>query len=281
MRNLLLITGLFIAALAGTSCSDIRIKEHPEWKKQFDAYGVDGCFEYYDNNKETAHYYNKERCAKQVSPASTFKIFNSLVGLETAVAPDEQLVIKWDGVERWNKDWNKDMTMAEAFKVSCLPYYQELARRIGAKDMQHYLDTVQYGNKQIGKAVDSFWINGKLLISPDEQVGFVKRLYHGELPFSERSQRIVRGMMLQEESKNYKLYYKTGWGFEGSNNLLWIVGYVEKIEELKNIETGKIEGVPHPYFFALNFTSADSTKDLRQIRVDLLHKLLNEAGIGK
>lgn len=281
MRNLLLLSGLFLVTVASTSCSDVRIKNHDEWKQAFDKYHVEGCFEYYDNNQETAHYYNKERCAKQVTPASTFKIFNSLVALETNIAPDEQLVIKWDSVVRWNPDWNKDMNMAEAFKVSCLPYYQEIARRIGAKDMQYYLDTVQYGNKKIGKAIDSFWINNTLLISPDEQVGFIKRLYHAELPFKERTQRIVRGMMLQQETKDYKLYYKTGWGKNDDGNILWVVGFVEKIEELKNVETGKIEGIPHPYFFALNFSSKDTTADFIQIRKDLLNDLLKENLLDK
>jgi beta-lactamase class D len=280
MRNFLLCSALFIAAFA-SSCSDVRIKEHPEWKKYFDAYQVDGCFEVYDNNKEIAHFYNKERCATQLSPASTFKIFNSLVGLETGVAPDEQLVIKWDSIKRWNDDWNKDLTMAQAFKVSALPYYQELARRIGMKNMQHYLDTVKYGNMKTGDSIDQFWINNTLLISADEQVGFVKRLYHGELPFSERSQRIVRGMMLQKQSNNYKLYYKTGWNNSNNSNLLWIVGFVEKSEELKHVETGKLEAIPHPYFFAMNFTTTDSTKDLRKIRLELLQKLLDANDIGK
>jgi beta-lactamase class D len=280
MRNFLLLSGLLILTIA-TSCSDIRIKEHPEWKSYFDKYKVEGCFEVYDNNKEMAHYYNKERCAERMSPASTFKIFNSLVGLETAVAPDEQLVIKWDGVKRWNEDWNQDLTMQKAFKVSALPYYQELARRIGRERMQHYLDTVQYGNKTIGTAVDSFWINNQLRISADEQVGFIKRLYHTELPFSERTQRIVRSMMLQKEATNYKLYYKTGWSTAGQKDLLWIVGYVEKIQVLKNVETGKMDHIPHPYFFALNFSTSDTTKDLLQLRMDLLQDLLNANDIGK
>jgi beta-lactamase class D len=280
MRNFLLLSGL-LAFVLFTSCSDIRIKEHAEWEKYFDEYGLDGCFEVYDNNKETAHYFNKERCAKQLSPASTFKIFNSLVGLETSTAPDEQMVIKWDGVKRRIEDWNQDLTMAQAFKYSSLYYYQELARRIGRQQMQHYLDTVKYGNMKIGDSVDQFWINNTLLISADEQVGFIKRLYHGELPFSERTQRIVRGMMLQKEGTNYKLYYKTGWNDSNNSNLLWVVGYVEKFEEMKHVETGKLEAIPHPYFFALNFTTADSTKDLKKIRLELLQKLLDANGIGQ
>ena len=147
--------------------------------------------------------------------------------------------------------------------------------------MQHYLDTANYGNRTIGGSIDSFWINNSLQISADEQVGFIKRLYHGELPFSERSQRIVRGMMLQKESNNYKLYYKTGWNDANHSNLLWIVGYVEKSEELKNVETGKLEQIPHPYFCALNFTTTDTTRDLRKLRLELLQQLLDANDIGK
>jgi len=282
MRYLLLLSGLFVLALS--SCSDIRIKEHPEWKQYFDARGVDGCFEFYDNNKEIAHYYNKERCNTRYSPASTFKIFNSLVALETSVAPDEQMVIKWDGIQRWNEEWNKDLTMIQAFKASAVPYYQELARRIGREKMQHYLDTVQYGNMRIGDSIDRFWLNDTLKITADEQVGFMKRLYHGELPFNERAQRIVKSMMLQKESPDYKLYYKTGWRKSATENLLWVVGFVEKTERLKNVETGKVEGIPHPYFFALNFTSKDtaaSVQQMQQLRMGLLQQLLDANDIGK
>lgn len=265
---------LLLVVMGISACSDIRIKEHEEWKKYFDEYGVEGCFEVYDNNKETAHFYNKERCSEQICPASTFKIFNSLVALETGVAPDEQLMIKWDGVERWNKAWSKDMTMTEAFKLSSVPYYQELARRIGTKDMQHYLDTVNYGNKNIGNAIDQFWLNDELKISPDEQVGFVKRLYHGELPFNERSQRIVKGMMLQKQSEHYKLYYKTGWKQYKDSSNLWVVGFVEKENVLKHVETKKEQAIPHPYFFALNFTTKDTTLNNINVRLALLEKLL-------
>ncbi len=281
MNKLMRISGLLAGIGLLTSCSDIRIKEHKEWKQYFDEYGVEGCFEVYDNNKETAHYYNKERSALRVSPASTFKIFNSLVALEDGVAADEQLVIQWDGVTRSIANWNQDLTMAQAFRYSSVPYYQELARRNGRERMQHYLDTVRYGNARIGPEIDQFWLNDTLLISADEQVGFIKRLYHAELPFSARSQRIVRGMMLQKDEPGYKLYYKTGWGDYKGEQLLWVVGYVEKFNELKNVKTKKLEVIPHPYFFAMNFSTADTTRDLQEIRVALLQKLLHAQGIGE
>jgi beta-lactamase class D len=290
--------GILLAVVA-SSCRNIRIKEYDEWGKYFEEAGVQGCFEVYDNNKETAVYYNKERCAERFTPASTFKIFSALVALESSIAPDEQLLIKWDGKTRYYKDgkpvygadtaqatlreeWAKDLTMAQAFKVSAVPYFQELARRIGAAEMQSYLDTVKYGNMSIGEQIDEFWLNGSLKISPDEQVGFVKRLYFGELPgFSERTQRIVRGMMLQKETDTYKLYYKTGWGKSSDKNILWVVGFVEKINELKNVETKNIDRIPHPYFFALNFETDNSRQDVAELRLSLLNKLLAAYGLDE
>lgn len=295
MKKYLLL--IVIATLCFSSCWNARINEHDEWKKHFDEYGVEGCFEIYDNNKETAHYYNKEMCTARYTPASTFKIFNSLVALETSIAPDEQMVIKWDGKSKYFKwgnavsgadtagatlmpEWSKDMTMAEAFKASAVPYYQEIARRIGAQEMQAYIDSVKYGNMNIKGAIDQFWLNDTLKISADEQVGFIKRLYFGELPaFSERTQRIVRGMMLQKESENYKLYYKTGWGKTEGKNILWVVGYAERINQLKNVETGNMDKIPHPYFFALNFIAPDSIENLKTIRTELLQQLLAEMGL--
>jgi len=234
-----------------------------------------------DNNHESIHYYNKDRCTQRFLPASTFKIFNSLVALETAVAPDDQLVIKWDSVVR-RPEWNKDMAMREAFRVSCLPYYQEIARRIGLARMQHYLDTVKYGSMKISGSIDNFWLNNSLQISPDEQTGFLKRMYFYELPFSERSQRIVKTMMLREDSSGYKLYYKTGTGIVNDKCIYWIVGFAERIEHVKEPEgsMNKSDVRNYPYFFAENFelAASDSTKDWFKIRTEVLHNILKDYG---
>ena len=299
---------LFLVNLfALSACSDVRITEHTEWKTVFDKYGIkEAAFEYYDNNKEIANFYNAEMDSSRMSPASTFKIFNALVALETNAALDERMIIKFDGVKKFYRKgllvkagedttgafnlpaWNQDLTMAEAFKVSSVPYFQELARRIGTKTMQHYLDTAHYGNMTIGTSADNFWLDGTLKISPDEQVGLMKRLYHDELPFSARSQRIVKGMMLQENEKDYKLYYKTGHGIseKTGEDILWVVGFAEVIHELNrpvkdNIDEKKMESIPHPYFFALCFKMPENTAGLNEMRINVLHDLLTMAGIYK
>ena len=177
------------------------------------------------------------------------------------------------------------MTMREAFKVSNVGYYQELARKIGPDYMKHYLDTVQYGNRSIGGGIDQFWLNDSLQISADEQVGFVKKLYFNELPFAERTQRIVKSMMLQDEGPGYKLYYKTGWGTPKDKQVLWVVGFAERIEHMKEHEKSMNKGNDrvYPYFFAMNFEVApnDETRQWYNVRIDILYDILEELKVIK
>ncbi|HRO44002.1 MAG TPA: penicillin-binding transpeptidase domain-containing protein [Flavipsychrobacter sp.] len=268
-----------VSILMISSCAEIRIHEREEIGEVYKKYGItDACIMVRDHTHEEIDYYNKERATKRFLPASTFKIFNSLVALDIAIAPDDQYLIKWDSVERWKKEWSRDMTMREAFKVSNVGYYQELARRIGKDYMQHYLDTVQYGNRRMGQEVDMFWLNDTLQISADEQLGMVKKLYFDELPFSERSQRIVRSMMLQEDTENYKLYYKTGTGNYKDSTIYWVVGFAEKIERVKEHEKSmnKSNIRNYPYFFAQNFSvkKGDTSQNYFDTRIQALKEIL-------
>lgn len=55
-----------------------------------------GAFVLYDlrNNRYVRH--NEARCRRRFTPASTFKIPNSLIGLETGVVRDADFLISWD-----------------------------------------------------------------------------------------------------------------------------------------------------------------------------------------
>ena len=248
------------------SCHRNNIHEKKEWATIYKNNGIDsGGIEILDQSKERIFYYNKNWISKRMCPASTFKIFNSLVALESDVAPNEDMILKWDGIKR-RDEWNKDMNMREAFKVSCVPYYQELARRIGKPEMQKWLDTVKYGNKIIGGKIDEFWLNNSLQITPDEQVGFLKKLYFDELPFSKRTQRIVRTLMLQEETPKYKLYYKTGTNDVTGKDNAWIVGFIE-------------DSTMHPYFFANNIETTDTSMNLMKTRIKITKEIFQSMGI--
>ena len=265
------------------SCKNSHVSEHEEWGKVFEAYGIkDACFILRDHSHETIHLYNRDRCLERFTPASTFKIFNSLVALETGIARDDAFTIPWDSVVR-RPEWDHNMDMREAFRVSNLPFYQAIAKRVGRQNYQHYLDTVRYGNMKIGDSVNRFWIDNSLKISADEQVGFVKKLYFEELPFLVRTQSIVKSMMLREDTARNRLYYKTGTATSSpGKTIYWVVGYLEHVlpvnEDPNSMNKSGVRN--YPYFYAMNFEVADSnhSRDWAAVRLEILHKILSDYG---
>jgi len=248
------------------SCSINNVKIDNGLKHFFVENHVNGTFALFDNGTGQFTIYNLKRYRDSAYlPASTFKIVNSLIGLQTGRITNDSMIIKWDGVERPIKEWNRDLTMYEAFRVSAVPYYQEVARRIGKDTMQFFLDSIAYGTKKIETRIDTFWLDNSLKITPDEQLGLVKRLYFNQLPFFEEYQKIVKRAMLFEDNANYKLSYKTGWGQdERGNHVAWIVGWIEENK--------------HPYFLVLNFDSTDPRADISAMGMKILRGILNQLG---
>ncbi len=266
MRRLLY---FFLAALLIGSCTPNNVNNDKDLKKYFDAEKVTGCFGLFDNGQGSFDIYNLPRFRDTAFlPASTFKIINSLVGLQTGRVNDTGTVIPWDGVVRPEKEWNQNLNMVQAFHYSAVPWYQELARRIGKDTMQHWLDTLGYGaskKKARINRIDTFWLDNSVKVTADEQLGLVKKLYFDQLPFFNRTQDIVKQMMLKESNSNYKLSYKTGWGHtEKGRSLGWMIGWIEE-----NI---------HPYFFVLQTETADPNYDITAGQVKILKAILKDKG---
>jgi len=168
-----------------------------EKKRDLSSYfgNYSGAFVLLDSSNDKWLRYNPDLCKKRMSPCSTFKIPNSLISLETGVAEDPEFVLKWDGSKQPIEVWNKDQTMRSAFSVSCLWYYQELAKRIGSERMNEFITKIGYGNCDISGGITKFWLSSTLAISPDEQVDFLRCLHTGKLPFSRRSVDTVLDIM--------------------------------------------------------------------------------------
>ena len=236
------------------------------YRKYFDQYHVNGSFVLYDLNRDAYTYSNKNQFREEFIPASTYKICNSLIGLETGVIPDENYLMKWDSVKRQVPDWNRDHTMQSAFKYSVVWYYQELARRVGAAKEKYWLDKARYGNADTTGGIDRFWLTGKLRITPEQQIDFLKRLCKNELPFSHRSTDIVKKIMIAEQTPEYILRSKTGWSEQDGVAIGWCVGYVEKGGDV--------------YFFAtcIQSTRPDDT-DFGKARIDITRNILKDLKI--
>jgi beta-lactamase class D len=274
MKGLLLIRiciGLFITSILFSACTQNNITQDNDLKKYFDSNNVTGCFGLFDNAHERFTIYNLSRYRDSAySPASAFEIVNSLIGLQTGVISNEGMVIPWDHVIRKlpNGDtavvWNKDLSMQEAFTASAVPYYLEVARRIGKDTMQQWLDTLHYGTAKIKSRIDTFWLDNSLKITPDEQLGLAKKLYFTQLPFAQRPQSIIKKVMTQEGNANYQLSYKTGWGFrENGNAIGWVVGWIEENR--------------HVYFFVLN-TEGPPNTNMATAGVNILKGILQHEG---
>lgn len=256
-----------LSVLILTACSKTQTTEiKNDFKKIYDQYNVEGSFVLYDQRNDKYIFYNTSQFQMQFTPASTFKICNSLIGLETGVIKDENFVIPWDSVTRWVSAWNKDQDLKTAFKNSTVWYYQELARRVGGERMKYWLDKINYGTTDTSGGIDKFWLTGGLRITPGQQIDFLRRLHNNKLPFSQRSMDIVKNIMIVKDTLGYVVRAKTGWGEQDDTNIGWYVGYLEKENNV--------------YYFANCIQTKDNNNNaFAKSRIEIVYQILTELKI--
>lgn len=230
-----------VHVLAAAPATDVAWRERPDWTlafQQADIPPTQGTMVLWQKDATNALVHHPARAQTALLPASTFKILNACIALETGVATGPDQVFPWDGVARDVTAWNKDLTLKEAFAVSSVPVYQHIARLVGPERMQRYVQQARYGNANIGGEIDSFWLRGDLRISAMEQIDFLHRLYQDQLPFSVGTMAMVKGMMLVEQGEGWVLRAKTGVAVKETPHIGWWVGWVERGDAV--------------WFFALN-----------------------------
>lgn len=223
-----LIAPLFLAALSYAQSP--AVQSHPEFAEFFEQAGTVGTVVVMNVQNGTTDVYNPARAAALFPPASTFKILNSLIALETDVVTDvDTHMLKWDGVTRARPAWNKDLSLREAITVSAFPVYQQIAQDIGLDRMTNYLDRVGYGTGEITpERLRWFWVLKSFRVSANEQVQFLKRLYLNDLPFAQRNLDAVKDITFIERGEGYVLHGKTGWTTATDPATGWFVGWVTR-----------------------------------------------------
>jgi len=214
---------------------EIKAEFHPI----LDSANVRGAILIYELQTNT--YYSNEYHWAQSGrlPASTFKIPHSIIGLETALLKDDSTIFYWDQKPRAFASWEQDLSLKKAFHYSCVPCYQELARKIGAKRMKEQLAKLNFGEMQVDSSnIDLFWLEGNSKISQFDQIDFLKRFYQDQLPIRARTKEIMSRMMIITQEEDYILRGKTGWASRNGDNNGWFVGYLESKDKT--------------YFFATN-----------------------------
>lgn len=250
--NLLLL--LFLTTLASYlvtqhsvySQTKPNIEQQANFQKHFESLGIEGSIIIYDRNQNLFYQHNRDRNETPFLPASTYKIPNSLISLETGVIQNDVDVLTWDGIERGLADgspieeWNQDLNMRLAFKYSAVWFYQVLARKVGHQRMQDFVTKIAYGNQNIGtqEEIDHFWLDGELRITPRQQIAFLRRLQQNNLPFAQKNIDLVKDIAIAEQTSNYVLRGKTGLATSVTPQIGWYVGYLEQNDNV--------------YFFATN-----------------------------
>lgn len=247
------------------SCSVNQAKIDTKLKKYFDTRNVDGTFTILDNAKGGITVYNMELDTMRFSPGATFQIITSLVGLENGEISNDSMVVKWDGVRRENKEWNKNLIFKDAFKLNSDPYFNYIANKITRDTLKMWVDSISYGNKNLNENVDSILSVNSVKISADEQLGLVKKLYFDQLPFRKSAQQSIRDAMLMEDNTNYKLSYKTGSAVDENNLPIgWVIGWIEENR--------------HVYFFATLVKGKQAEEKLNDAGMNVTRDILKDLG---
>lgn len=200
----------------------------PEFQSILDSAQVSGAILIFDAQSNTFYSNDFQEAENQLIPASTFKIPNSIIGLETGILEDEETIFKWDGNERAFSAWEKDLTLQEAFQRSCVPCYQELAGKIGTERMKEYLKTLKYGQMDVtDETIDTFWLTGASKISAFEQIDFLKRLHDNKLPITPSTHKTLLTILRIDQNETYSLSGKTGLAMNAKETVGWFVGYLE------------------------------------------------------
>jgi beta-lactamase class D len=260
MRTLILIVSFFIAITAHAQIDLVQ---------PFKDCNIKGSTTIYNYKTKQWTFSDPEDAQFTTLPASTFKVVNLLIALQTGVIKDENEIVKWPGTTDttlygYRPDIYKDLTVKEAFEVSAGWVFIELAKKIGKEKYRHYLKACNYGNLQLDEVGDDFWNFGAFGISPKNQVDFLIKVYKETLPFSKRNMAILKKVMITETTDQYILRSKTGWTRANNQDVGWWVGYVERKDNV--------------YFFATRIIKSRSTvnPNFSQCRKEITRRILKQ-----
>lgn len=239
------ISVLILISFGAFACTPNNVKINDAIGKQIDSAGMKGSFALMENSTEAFTIYNLSAYKDSgYAPLNTFFALPVLIGFDKG---------------QLNADTNTWVSLDSSL------YYQQLVKQIGRNEILLEIDSIHYGKGIVSANMDSFWRDESLLITADEQLGFIKQLYFKGLPFQKRSQELFSKMILKEANSNYKLSYLVATD-NALGNQAWVVGYIEE-----NL---------HPYFFVLH-TSATDGNDLKNRNINLLKSILMKEGFFK
>lgn len=242
--HLMKLKAVFFIGFLGliSACSPNNVKSDAAIGKILDSAGLYGSFALLDNGTEQFTIHNLAAYKDSaVAPLNSFFLLPAMVAVEKGIITNN------------TSTWlSFDSTSA----------YQNLIQQIGRPTLLKVIDSLHYGKGIVSANMEKFWLDNSLKITPDEQLGLIKKLYFNQLYFQKRSQDILKKMILKEDNASYKLSYVAT--SEGKQS--WVLGYVEENK--------------HVYFFVLSTQSLNS-ENLLNKNINVLKAILLQQGFLK
>ncbi len=185
--------------------------------------GFDGTFVVRDDRGLLDVRYNAERADLRFSPCSTFKLPFAVMFLESGIVRDLGAVVKYEPrlaagpLSSTQAGVAHDQTLTSAFHESANWYFDTVSRSLDRTIVEQFTAASGYGNADVrdgvgarGPAGDgaeqgSYWYDGRLRISANEQVRFLQRLHNGELGLSARTTGLIKQVAQVEETPRWRL----------------------------------------------------------------------------
>jgi len=228
------------------ACNPNNVKNDTAIAQLMDSAGMQGNFALLENGTEQFTIHNLSNYKDSAAaPLNTFFIIPVLIGLDKGIVNHHDTLLNLNDSAQ---------------------LYKAIIAKIGRQQILKVLDSLHYGKGIASADSTHFWEDGSLVITPDEQLGLIKKIYFKELFFQKKSQEKIKKMILMEDNSNYRLSYITGIDTTAGKNTAWVLGYVEENQ--------------HPYFFVLN-TKANTSTNLTDNNINLLKKILLQQGFLK
>lgn len=224
----------------------------------------EGSFVLYDSDNDAWTIYNKEAALEQITPNSTCKIYDALLGLESGIITPEHSTMAWNGEDYPFDAWESDQDLSSAMHSSVNWYFQNIDNIVGMDNVKSYLQDIGYGNQQTSDDTDLYWTDFSLKISSIEQVELLKRFYHNSFGFSGNNVNAVKDAILLASTPDGSFSGKTGTGrVDGQDTNGWFIGYIEK--------SG------HVYYFATNIQGSSNTTG--SVATEISLSILSDMGL--
>lgn len=217
---------------------------HLDLNEYFQKY--DGSFVLYDTYSNSWNIYNIEAARERITPNSTYKIYDALLGLESEIITSTSSNMTWNGEDYPFDSWEASQDLNSAMHNSVNWYFQTIDSQVGFDSVKSFLQGIGYGNQITSSDLDLYWTDSSLKISPIEQIELLQKFHDNEFRFAPENIDAVKNAIHLASTTEGSFYGKTGTGRVDDQDVNgWFIGYVEKSD--------------HIYYFATNIQGESET----------------------